>query len=120
MKLKSLINRALPHRPHPSRAARLGTPGRASAPLGRLVFVTDPLAQNTRGTKLMSDRVVSIQQKEICRSSRQLSDEGALNQLIQFVPAGESETYHSVGRILFNRAQGCAGQLFSQRQSELS
>src|SRR6266566_4739904 len=98
MKLKSLINRALPHRPHPSRTARLGTPdwanapiadarlrmtGRASAPLGRLVFVTDPLAQNTRGTKLMSDVIASIQQKQICRSSRQLSDEGALYQLIR-------------------------------------
>src|SRR6266576_2246689 len=79
----------------------------------------DLLAGDARRTQLMSDSVERIQQKKICRSSRQLSDEGAQCQLIQFVPAGESETHHAVGRILFKRAQGCAGQLFSQRQSEL-
>jgi len=43
---------ALPHRPHPSRAARLGTPGRATAPQrgnGRCAVLTRPGAPSRAG-----------------------------------------------------------------------
>src|SRR5260370_30758836 len=99
----------------------------ASAPIGHEgptragpVFIADLLAGATRRAQLMSDVVASIQQKEIGRSSRQLSDEGALIRFSQLITACELKTHYAVGRILFHRVQACAGQLFSQRQSELS
>ena len=81
--------------------------------------MADLLAGAARRAQLMSEVVARIQQKKIRRSSRQLSDEGALFRLLELILAGESETYHPLGRILFQLAQGCARQLFSQRQSEL-